>query len=607
MNINWLLTAIIGQLLFALAALIDKILLKGKILSPLSYAFWVGILGLFALFLVPFGFKVLPVATMIAAALSGATFVFGFLFYFYALHRAELSQAVPMLAGLVPLFAYIVGSFLFNIPLGVLDVLGFSLLFLGSIFFSLGEAGQWRAFFIVAAFASGILLGASSALAKTVFLQANFISGFVWIKLWGVLAAFAFLLSRKARSEIVGSWRQKEAPWLFIAGRVAAALGSFAVYFAVFGGHPALVESTQVVRHALVFIVSWLVLRETFRGRVLIFKIAGTVLVALGLGTLALGEYAKSLPPISEERPIIWGVTFSEKFSRELGLDWRANYLAILDELAPQRLRLIAYWDLIEKERGRLNFSSLDWQVEEAERRGIPIILAFGLKVPRWPECHVPAWAKVLPKKEMEEALMSYLRGVVEHYFSRRGISIWQVENEPFLAFGECSALSPKLVDKEIALLRSLDYSRPILLTDGGEFGLWLLAAKRGDIFGTTMYRKVYPKVIGPLFGVIQYPISPDYFRLKEKIIRFLGGIPDKRFIVIELQGEPWLPHHLGEISFEEAFKNFSPTYFVDTINYAKRSGFDEFYLWGAEWWWWMKEKHGRYEYWNYAKTLYRH
>jgi len=51
----------------------------------------------------------------------------------------------------------------------------------------------------------------------------------------------------------------------------------------------------------------------------------------------------------------------------------------------------------------------------------------------------------------------------------------------------------------------------------------------------------------------------------------------------------------------------FSPAYFADTIEYAKRAGFEEYYLWGAEWWWWMKEVNGTDEYWNYARQLYRH
>src|SRR3989338_9810695 len=96
---------------------------------------------------------------------------------------------------------------------------------------------------------------------------------------------------------------------------------------------------------------------------------------------------------IPKKQNIKYGVTFSQKFSEELELDWKANYLAILDDLKVKDLRLIAYWDRIEPEEGRFGFEDLDWQVAEAEKRGAKIILVVGRKVPRWPECHEREWA----------------------------------------------------------------------------------------------------------------------------------------------------------------------------------------------------------------------
>ena len=39
-------------------------------------------------------------------------------------------------------------------------------------------------------------------------------------------------------------------------------------------------------------------------------------------------------------------------------------------------------------------------------------------------------------------------------------------------------------------------------------------------------------------------------------------------------------------------------------VDYAKRTGQDTFYLWGAEWWYWMKVKHNQPEIWEEAKKL---
>ncbi|KKW47462.1 MAG: DMT family permease [Parcubacteria group bacterium GW2011_GWA1_60_11] len=604
---NWLLVALLGQLLSAAATLIDKILLTRSSFRPVSYAFWLGILGAFAVFLVPFGFEILSFRASAFAALSGATFIYGLYFFFLALRRGEFSGMVPALGGITPVAALLSSAVIAGTSLAGLEWAGFAFLVLGSVALALAEPKGARLFLAAALLAAGALLGLSSALAKEVFAETGFISGLIWIKAWGIAAALGFLFSRSARAEIFGAVRRPEARGLFIGGRLAATLGSFLLYFAISLAHPALVEATQGARYAFVFAAAWLLLGENFRGKILALKIFATFLIALGLGSLALGEYAKSLPAVPAERPIVWGVTFSEKFSRELGLDWRANYLAILDELKPARLRLIAYWDEIEREPGARDFASLDWQLDEAERRGVPVILALGLKMPRWPECHAPDWAEALPEAEEEKALSEHVLEVVLRYRDRASIIMWQVENEPFLMFGACRARLHEFFHGELALVRALDPERPVLLTDGGELGLWTHAARDGDVFGTTMYRKVYPKVIGPLFGVIEYPLGPDYFRVKERFVRWWTGKGDQRFIVIELQGEPWSPVHLRDVPFEDQIEMFSPAYFADTIEYAKRAGFEEYYLWGAEWWWWMKEVNGTDEYWNYARQLYRH
>lgn len=120
--------------------------------------------------------------------------------------------------------------------------------------------------------------------------------------------------------------------------------------------------------------------------------------------------------PKNSLKQVSWGVSFSQKMSEDLGLNWRENYSAILDELHPRGIRLIAYWDLIEPTKGIYNFDDLDWQVEEAKRQNIPIIIAFGQKVPRWPECHYPEWLNVNDKSSRQKNLIKYETQVINHY-----------------------------------------------------------------------------------------------------------------------------------------------------------------------------------------------
>ncbi len=313
-------------------------------------------------------------------------------------------------------------------------------------------------------------------------------------------------------------------------------------------------------------------------------------------------------PSVSDE--ITWGFTFSPRFAGYLELPWRETYIASLDELEPHLLRIPIYWNDLEKEEGVREFDDYDFMINEANTRHIPTTIAVGRRVPRWPECHVPEWAKTLPEEEQIEKIMTTIEAVVTRYRDVPSISRWQVENEPFLAFfGECPPPNAKALDREIALVRSLDSSRPILTTDSGELSLWLFAAKRGDIFGTTMYRNVWSKLLSPYFGYITYPLPPKFFWLKANLVHLFFG-DEKKIINIELQAEPWTPWgpwgpgFVKIMSIPEQDETMSPAHFYENIQYARDVGFSEVYLWGVEWWYLMKEKYDRPFFWEAAKEV---
>jgi hypothetical protein len=417
----------------------------------------------------------------------------------------------------------------------------------------------------------------------------------------------SFFLFRKTKENILFSHRLSTAKYnlAYFLNRAAAGVGSVLIYVVISMSHPALADATQGLRYSIIFIMSWFFLKERPGIFKTFLRLLATFLIVLGFLWLALIQYAHNLPAPDSDRTINWGITFSAKTSQSLGLNWQENYLVMLNDLKPEGLRLPAYWDEIESQESFFNFDSLDWQLNEALKSDTSVILALGMKTPRWPECNIPEWAKNLSPQEQEAKLFVYVKKVIERYKTNQEIKIWQVENEPFLNFGVCPDRQEGFLDREIALVKSIDISRPVLTTDGGEFGDWYRAAKSGDIFGTTMYRRVYPKVIGPIFGVVEYPLSPDYFRVKEKIIKLL--LPEKRsqkFMVVELQAEPWLPGSIQNTSLSEQYKVFDLEYFKEMIIYAKATNFSDYYFWGVEWWYWLKTKQNDPAIWNFAKEV---
>lgn len=299
-----------------------------------------------------------------------------------------------------------------------------------------------------------------------------------------------------------------------------------------------------------------------------------------------------------KERPI-YGVTFSPQQAADLGLDWKKVYVAMLEELKIKNIRIAAYWNQVQPEEGKYNFSDLDFEMDMAAKYDARVVLGVGRRLPRWPECFEPEWAKKMDKQARANALQSYIETTVKRYYNHPALEMWQVENEAFLSsFGECPELDVKEFDAEIELVRRLDPGHKILITDSGELSLWWQAGRRGDVFGTTLYRYVYSDVFNRYW--VNY-IPYWFYRVKAGALRLLR--PGKEIIIIELQAEPWTTKGIVNTPIEEQFKTMSMEKFEKLLSVAKATGFSPQYLWGVEWWYWMREQNHP-EFWQKAQNL---
>lgn len=327
--------------------------------------------------------------------------------------------------------------------------------------------------------------------------------------------------------------------------------------------------------------------------RVVKYFLLGAFLFAV----LIFSYFFVGTSPMSKE--ITWGVNFSQKHTQNLRLNWQETYLALLDDLEVKNLKLITHWDLLEPTEGSYHFEDLDWQLKEAEKRGVKTILVIGMKTPRWPECHLPSWVNTMSKEEQQERILKLIYEMVLRYKDSPAIKYWQVENEPFFPFGICPWSDEKFLKKEIESVKSFDnFKRPIIITDSGEGSFWIKTAKYGDIVGTTMYRKVWFDQSG---RYVRYPFPPIFYWRKAQLIKELFA---KEVIVAEFQAEPWGPRLVYDISLGEQEKTMNPKLFQEYIEYAKKTGLDRFYLWGGEWWFWMK-KQGYPEMWEEARKVF--
>ncbi len=308
-------------------------------------------------------------------------------------------------------------------------------------------------------------------------------------------------------------------------------------------------------------------------------------------------------PKVQEN--IEYGITFSNRYAMELGVNWQDMYIAILDDLGVKNLRLVAYWDDVEATKDTYNFTDIKWQLDEAKKRNIPVILSIGRKVPRYPECFEPTWWKEIKDEEFKYIeLLEYVKTAVDNLKGYDNIKMWQVENEPFFPFGVCDPkVNKDILAKEVELVKSMD-SRPIMVQDSGEGGFWFPTYQQGDYLGISMYRRIWYDFWHIFLGnfiYFQYPLAHWTYKIKAD----LTLVPDEKIIVTELQGEPWGPSINNKLSQYEKDKTMSRHHFLDTIAYSQKAGFKEYYLWGGEWWYWEKFYNNNPFYWDTAKALF--
>lgn len=300
-----------------------------------------------------------------------------------------------------------------------------------------------------------------------------------------------------------------------------------------------------------------------------------------------------------EKEDIKWGVTFSQKQISFLKLDSKETFSALINDLGFKRVKIAVYWDLIELEKDSYDFEELDWQLNEAKKNDVEVILSIGMRVPRWPECHIPNWAEGLSKEQQQSHILDMLETIVLRYKDYPNITGWQVENENFVKFGTCPWKDENFFKKEIELVKSLDNNHPIIVTDSGELSFWIKSSQiNADIVGVTTYRKVWSSELNMY---VSYPLSPLFY---ERRMNIVNNVFEKEVIGTELQAEPWCKDSIENATLEEQAQTMNLDQFKKNVSFAKKTGIKTFYFWGGEWWYYMKTINNDDSIWNEVKKI---
>ena len=291
------------------------------------------------------------------------------------------------------------------------------------------------------------------------------------------------------------------------------------------------------------------------------------------------------------------GVSFSQVQAGRFGSDWKDNYTSLMDELGFRHLRVAAYWDRIEPEPDKYDFSEIDYMIDEAKKRDAKLTLVVGQKAIRVPECYYPTWLDKNNSQEVETRVNKMIQAVAERYKDEPTIEAWQLENEFLLrSFGDCPSqnLTREALAKELSTLKSIDSSRPVVLTQSDQTGFPILGPF-GDIYGFSMYRYVWSPI-----GYYRYPQSGIYNWWKASLISWYASQKTK---VHELQAEPWGKVGNENLDYETSIETMNPHQLLNNLEYARQTQIKRIDLWGSEWWYAARNM-GHPEMWETIKKL---
>ncbi len=287
----------------------------------------------------------------------------------------------------------------------------------------------------------------------------------------------------------------------------------------------------------------------------------------------------RSPAPISKD----FGVSFSVKACRAYNIDPDKVLKWLLDK-GWRRFRLMSYWDEHEKSPGEVDLTQLDKHIRVIKNYGGEVTLCIGARQPRWPESHWPDWAWELPPDVRNSRLSKYIKTVMNRYKNEATIVSWQLENEALnRGFGERGNFDRKRLRSEMKLVKSIDPTRPVIMTTSNTWGV-PLRRPRANLYGYTYYTVQMTDK-----GYKSTKLPKHWYKLRSIMIRMLTG---RKSFIHELQAEPWGNKPVQNMTFSEQSESMDPERLKRNIELAKSTGLYPIDLWGAEWWYWRATAH---------------
>jgi uncharacterized membrane protein len=260
---HWLTFALAGYFFNAVTALFDKFLLAGRIKEPVVYAFFVSILSLFAVVLVPFGFQPIPWQTVVVFVISGVLFLYGLVAFYNAVKRSEISRVAPLVGITISLIAG-VASLAFgpvaNPSFSPTHFFSLLLLLSGAFLIAFDLPLKKNDALMKSTLLAGALMALSLIFLKTGYRNADFVNGLLWSRLGFILGGLSLFIIPEYRHAILENTRHFSSSnrrdvttgMLFVLNKIFGAIATFFLTYATFLGPVTFIQALNGVQYAFV-------------------------------------------------------------------------------------------------------------------------------------------------------------------------------------------------------------------------------------------------------------------------------------------------------------------------------------------------------------------
>ncbi len=302
----WLYCAIFGYVSLAVVGILDKFILSNEKVKPIVLVFYSTVFAAPVLLAIPFGVRLLENTSWPLALVAGLSYSLALYTMFKGYEESEVSHVGPLLGAAIPFFVLLLSSFFLEEEITKRQLVATAVLIAGCLVISFERSklhhGWHRG--MIWGLAAGVFFSFFHVIAKYIYVQVGFFSGFVWI--WGAmgLTGLALLLSPTARQYIFGTdhkpMRKKPTKpvtphkvAIIIVNRLLSVIGVVLIQVAVSQGSVSLVNALNGLQYGILIILVALfskffpkMFREDYATGEILQEAIAVVLIAVGLGLL---------------------------------------------------------------------------------------------------------------------------------------------------------------------------------------------------------------------------------------------------------------------------------------------------------------------------------